>query len=127
MSDMRRVEFDTKNDEVVMRALADTSGMATPERAEFWLGGIAYGKHRGRYDTWTAARDRAAREAGITPTMAQRIWQRWHSMKDVGGDPLLKLMLAYEKWCEANEEAAERYRAERLKLRNHHETYQERH
>lgn len=121
MSDARRVETDTRDDRnSVMRALADTTGMATPERAEFWLHGIAWGKYRGRHDTWTAARDRAAKEAGIPSSIAKRIWQRWQEMNDVGGDALLKLMLAYEELCERNETAAAAYRAQRLSMRDPH-------
>lgn len=118
MSDTRCVKNDTKHDESsVMRALSDTEGMSTPERAEFWLQGLAWSKHRGRHDTWTAARDRAAREAGIGPSIAKRIWQRWQDMNDVGGDALLRLMLAYEDACRRNEDAVAAYRAERLKLK----------
>lgn len=118
MSDTRCAENDTNSDESsVMRALADTEGMTTPERAEFWLQGLAWAKHRGRHDTWTAARDRAAKDAGVTASIAKRIWQRWQEMNDVGGDALLRLMLAYEDACQRNEEAVAAYRAERLKLK----------
>lgn len=117
MSDTRGVENDTKGGDKVMRALTDTDGMTTPERAEFWLQGLAWAKHRGRHDTWTAARDRAAKDAGVTPTIAKRIWQRLERMSDVGGDALLHLMLAYERACQNNEDAIAAYRAERLKLK----------
>ena len=100
-----------------MRALADTDGMTVPERAEFWLQGLAWAKHRGRHDTWSAARDRAASDAGLAPSMAKRIWQRFEYLTDVGGDALLKLMLAYEDACQRNEDAIAAYRAERLKLK----------
>lgn len=117
MSDSRRVENDTKSGELNMRALVDTEGMSVPEKAEFWLQGLAWAKHRGRHDTWTAARDRAAKEAGVASTIAKRIWQRFQGMDDVSGKALLKLMLAYEEACQRNEEAVAAYRAERLKLR----------
>lgn len=118
MSDTRRAENDTKYDEnSVMRALADTQGMTAPERAEFWLQGLAWAKHKGRHDTWTAARDRAAGDAGVALSIAKRIWQRWQEMNDVGGEALLRLMLAYEDACQRNEDAVEAYRAERLKLK----------
>jgi len=117
MSDARRVENDTREGELVMRALVDTEGKTVPERAEFWLQALAKAAHRGRHDTWTAARDRAAEKAGLPRTIAQRIWQRWHSMQDVSGEALLKLMLAYEQMCERNEDAADRHKTERLELR----------
>ena len=110
-----------------MRALADTEGMTTPEKAEFWLQGLAWTKHRGRHDTWSAARDRAAKDAGIETTIAKRIWQRWEDMKDVSGSALLGLMVAYEDACRRNDDAIEAYRAERLKLKaQRHAVHQQR-
>lgn len=86
MRDTKRVEFDTKHIGArVMRALADTAGMTTPERAAFWLEKLAADKHKGRHDTWTAARERAAKSAGVELTIAKRIWQRWQFMNDVAG------------------------------------------
>lgn len=118
MRDTRRVEFDTKHDrESKMRALADTAGMNEPEKAEFWLQGLAWANHRGRHDTWTAARDRTAKQAKIEASTAKRIWQRWETMNDVSGRALLRLMIAYEDACQRNEEAIAAYRAERLKLK----------
>lgn len=118
MRDTKRAENDTKSSEFdVMRALADTNGMTVPEKAEFWLQGLAWVKHRGRHDTWSAARDRAAREAKVRPSIAKRIWQRFEDMNDVSGEALLKLMIAYEDACQRNEDAVAAYRAERLKLR----------
>ncbi len=96
MSDARRVESDTRA-VAAMRALADTIGMSPPEQAAYWLEKIAEAVHRGpRRDTWTSARDRAAAIAGIEASMAKRIWQRWQEMKDVSGEALIKLMVAYE-------------------------------
>lgn len=118
MSDTARVEFDTSGDRNLMRALADTEGMDTPEQAAFWLEGIAKHVHRGpRRDTWTSARDRAAEAAGIEPTMAKRIWQRWRDMRDVPGATLIKLMVAYELLCVASEARADRLHGERMELR----------
>lgn len=118
MSDTERVENDTpSNGDDVMRALCDTEGMSVPERAEFWLQGLAWVENKGRHDTWGASRDRAARRSKIPLTIAKRIWQRWRDMNDVGGDALLKLMLAYEEACQKQEAAIEAYRSERLKLK----------
>lgn len=125
MSDTSRVKSDTKRGEVIMRALADTAGMQTPERAVFWLEKLAIRAHRGPHDTWTAARERAAQDAGVKLTTAQRIWQRWETMNDVGGDALLKLMVAYEAMCTRNNDAADAYDAERLKIEARNGTSQE--
>lgn len=57
--------------------------------------------------------------------MAARIWHRWRDMKDVSGEALWKLAVAYEGVCADNEAAADRYRAERLALRGQNETIDE--
>lgn len=133
MSDTRRVEFDTKRvtdatnkgSGLVMRALLDTQGMPTNERASFLLGRLMQANHRGPTDTWSAARDRTARKVGLDPSMAKRIWQRWRTMTDVSGDALIKLMLAYDAMCQRNEEAADAYKVERLNIRASNETSSE--
>lgn len=97
----------------MMQAIIDTQGMERPEQAAFWLERIATKLHRGpRMDTWASARDRAAKEAGISTSMAERIWHRWRDMKDVSGDALYKLMLAYENIYANDEAALEAARAE---------------
>lgn len=82
-----------------------------------YLNALAKVHHRGRGDTWGAARDRAARMAGIEPSYAKRIWDRWQTMNDVSGEAYRRLRSAYERVCEANEEAADRNDAERLAMR----------
>ena len=65
-------------------------------------------KHfRGAGDTATAARDRAAREAGISSAQAERLWKRWRSMASVDGDVYRALRNKYESLCERVESAAE--------------------
>lgn len=126
MSDAGRVEFDTLRGVRLMRALAETEGMSPSERAAYWLEGIAKRLHRGpRRDTWSSARDRAADFADIEPSMAKRIWQRWRDMRDVSGETLLRLMIAYEKVCEASEAKADSLHEERVALRgNNAATFQ---
>lgn len=118
MSGISRVGSSTKRVDFMLRALEDTEGMSAPQQANYWLESIAKKVHRGpKVDTWTSARDRAAKAAGIKPTMAKRIWQRWQEMKFVDGESLIALMKAYETICVANEVAADTYRAERLEMR----------
>ncbi|MEO3387348.1 hypothetical protein [Mesorhizobium sp. CAU 1741] len=92
---------------------------AVQESADY-LNALARSHHRGRGDTWSAARDRAARAAGIEPSYAKRIWDRWQTMSDVSGEAYRRLRSAYERACEANEQAADRYDAERLAMRKSH-------
>lgn len=103
-----------------MRALAHTEGLPAPKRAAFWLQRLAEFVHRGPRDTWTAARARAAKDAGVPESMARRIWHRCEDMKDVGGEWLLRLMLAYEAMCEKRDAAASKA-AQIEELRNEHE------
>ncbi|MBB3997231.1 hypothetical protein [Aureimonas pseudogalii] len=79
--------------------------------------------HRGPADTWTAARDRAARAAGIDRTYAARIWSRWQDMKDVSGEALMRLSGAYVALCERSEaiEAEQTALLERIDLETAHE------
>lgn len=113
MSDEGIVGFDKRFGGRMMKAITDTMGMDRPEQAAFWLEKISAKLHRGpRVDTWASARDRAAKRAGISPSMASRIWHRWRDMKDVSGDALYKLMLAYEELFAIDEAALEAARAE---------------
>lgn len=112
MSDARRVARDTKHGEEVMSTAVT--------EASFYLNELTRIHHRGRGDTLSAARDRAARFAGVERTYAKRIWDRWQSMTDVSGEAYRKLRLAYERACEKHEAAAAAYRAERLKIEAEH-------
>lgn len=67
------------------------------------LEALVIAHHRGPTDTWTAARDRAAKAAGIERSYAARLWSRWQDMKDVSGEALIRLSAAYVALCEASE------------------------
>lgn len=114
MSDNRRVVRDTKRGRIAMNTAV--------EKSAHFLNELARHHHRGRGDTWTAARDRAAREAGIERSYAKRIWDRWQTMRDVSGEAFMRLEAAYEAICKSNEDAADRYAAERAALRGSNET-----
>ena len=117
MGDTRRVKSDLK------RGL---SAMSTAAMEAFgFLNRLTQREYRGWGDTATAARDRAAREAGITPAQAERVWKRWQRMASIDGDVYRALRNKYEESCEANEKAAAASRAERLQLRNSNAVDQE--
>lgn len=63
-------------------------------------------EYRGWGDTRTAARDRAAGKAGITPAQAERLWKHWRTMKSVNGDVYRCLWRTYGHLCERIENAA---------------------
>jgi len=111
-SDRRSVEIDTKHGGFVMsNAVAE---------AHFYLNELSRQLHRGHGDTLGAARDRAARVAGIDRSYAKRIWDRWQTMNDVSGEAYRRLRTAYEQACERHEAAAAEYRHQRLILEASH-------
>lgn len=46
-------------------------------------------------------------------------------MRDVAGEVYRLLNIHYDRICQANEDAADRYRSERMRLKGHHETVDE--
>lgn len=101
MGDTRRVKSDLKQDVSDM-----SSSIAATEAFQYLNAGVR--KHyRGAGDTPTAARDRAAREAGISPAQAERVWKRWRSMSSVDGDVYRSLRNRYEALCSYIENTAE--------------------
>jgi hypothetical protein len=72
-----------------------------------YLNALQKMEYRGWGDTATAARDRAARKAGVTPAQAERVWKRWQSMKTVNGDVYRALRNRYEALCQRIENAAD--------------------
>lgn len=116
MSDTRRVRSDPKRGVSVM-----STSIAAKEAFELLNAGIK--KHwRGWGDTATAARDRAAREAGISPAQAERVWKRWQDMKTVNGDVYRSLRNSYGHLCTWIENAADAVEAKRLQIEASHET-----
>ncbi len=73
---------------------------------------LVVANHRGPADTWTAARDRTAKQIGIERTYAARMWNRWSEMKDVSGEALMRLSAAYVAMCQRSEAAEARQIAE---------------
>jgi hypothetical protein len=100
MSDRRRVKSDPKQGECAM-----SNSIAAEEAFQFLNAGTRR-FYRGQGDTPTAARDRAAVEAGITPAQGERVWKRWRSMKSPNGDVYRSLRNAYGHLCQAIEDKA---------------------
>jgi DNA-binding LacI/PurR family transcriptional regulator len=100
-----------------------SSSIAATEAFDFLNAGVR--KHyRGAGDTPTAARDRAAREAGISRSQAERVWKRWRSMPSVDGDVYRALRNAYEHLCSRVENTAARIDREAQDIEEAHETDQ---
>ena len=72
-----------------------------------YLNALQRMEYRGWGDTASAARDRAAKKAGVTPAQAERVWKRWRSMTTVNGDVYRLLRNRYESVCQRIEQAAD--------------------
>lgn len=99
MSDTRRVKSDPKQGSNVMSIAAS--------EAFYCLNAGTKKHYRGAGDTPTAARERAAREAGVTPAQAERLWKRWRTMGSVDGDVYRRLRNTYGHLCSWIENAAD--------------------
>ena len=115
MSDTRRVRSDPKQVKRMSTAAQEAFG---------YLNELQQHEYRGWGDTPTAARDRAARKAGITPAQAERVWKRWQSMRTVNGDVYRALRNAYEAACIKVENAADAIEAKRHEIEETHAPFQ---
>lgn len=106
---IRRVNLNTSQADKMITAANE---------AKNWLEALTEVEHRGRYDTWGAARDRAANKAGIKRTYAKHLWDRWQTMKDVSGEAYRSLKAAYEAQCAHNEKMAALHKQRAEEIRN---------
>lgn len=109
MSEPRRYESVPKQGELMSTSVAATEA--------FELLNAGAKKHwRGQGDTWTAARDRAAQEAGVTPAQAERLQKNWKTMKFPNGDVYRLLRNKYGHLCSWIENAADAIEAKRHEI-----------
>ena len=104
MSGPRRCESVPKQGDTMSTSIA-------AKEAFQMLNSATVSEYRGWGDTRTAARDRAARMAGVTAAQAERLWKNWQTMKSVNGDVYRSLRNTYGHLCsfiEAKAEAIER-------------------
>jgi hypothetical protein len=81
-------------------------------------------EYRGWGDTRTAARDRAAKKAGVTPAQAERLWKNWQTMKSVNGDVYRLLRNKYGHLCNIIETSADAMAERRRDYEANHEVNQ---
>lgn len=86
-----------------------------------WAEAIMDHEYRGRGDREKSVRFRVARMTGVPESYLKRLKYKSHEMKDVAGSVYRALKIAYDEQCRRNEEAAARYRAERLAMDGEHE------
>lgn len=110
MSEPRRCESAPKRGESVM-----STSIAAKEAFEFLNAGMKQ-HFRGYGDTSTAARDRAAKDAGVTPAQAERLWKNWKTMKHPNGDVYRQLRNRYGHLCSWIENVADRIERQRQEI-----------
>jgi len=96
--------------------------------AKSWADELMNMEFRGRGDKEKSARYRLSKKTGVPESYLFRLQYKTGEMKDVAGSVYRALMIArdaYDRACTANEEAADRLKAERLALKAHHETTDE--
>ncbi|TAA49121.1 hypothetical protein [Shinella sp. JR1-6] len=100
----------------------DTMTSIALKEAKSWLVKLMDREFKGRGDRDYMIRDRLATATGIPESYLYRLQHKTRGMKDVAGEAYRRLKLAYENICEKNEEAADRYKAERLSMDGINET-----
>jgi hypothetical protein len=89
--------------------------------AKGWACELMNREYKGRGDKEKSVRYRVSKITGIPESYLFRLQYKTGEMKDVAGSVYRALMIAvsaYDRICQANEDAAARYRAERLTLRD---------
>jgi hypothetical protein len=84
--------------------------------AKGWADQLMNREFKGRGDREKSARYRLAKRTGVPESYLFRLQYKTKEMKDVAGEVYRRLRLAYDQACLTNEEAADRYRAERLAM-----------
>jgi hypothetical protein len=89
--------------------------------AKTWADRLMNIEFRGRGDKEKSARYRLSKKVGVSESYLFRLQYKTAGMNDVAGSVYRALMIAintYDRICQANEDVADRHRAERLTLRS---------
>lgn len=95
------------------------------QEAISWTDKLMDIKFQGRGDKEYLIRHRISNESGVPERYLYRLQYQAKEMKDIAGEYYRRLKLYYDSVCEVNEEAADRLKAQRLALKAHHETTNE--
>lgn len=100
MSEPRQGKSAPKRGEPMSTSIVDRDYVSPAAKEAFDLLNAGLKTHyRGYGDTKTAARDRAAEEAGVTPSQAERLWKHWRTMRHPNGDVYRGLRNTYGHLC----------------------------
>lgn len=91
-----------------------------------WVDILMDEEFQGRGDREKTCRGRLSEKSGVSESYLFRVQYKFNEMKDVAGSAYRAMGLYYDDWCSKNEEAAARYKAKRLALRNGHAADQKR-
>lgn len=95
--------------------------------AKNWANALMNREFKGRGDKEKSARYRLSQKSGVPESYLFRLQYKTEEMKDVAGSVYRALMLYHDRICAANEDAADRYQAEREELqRKRHGTTDQR-
>jgi hypothetical protein len=93
--------------------------------AKSWADALMDSEFKGRGDKEKSARYRLSKRTGVPESYLFRLQYKTGEMRDVAGSVYRALMIAYDNACNANEEAADRYRSARLGTIHHEEINKE--
>ncbi len=98
----------------------EMSGIALKE-AKGWYEVLMDTEYRGRGDREKSVRGRLSKKTGVSESYLYRLQYKTSEMKDIAGSAYRALMHAYDDLCQHHEDAADRYKAERLNTRGKNE------
>lgn len=107
---------NVSEDEMTTIALIEAKG---------WADELMNREFRGRGDRDKSVRGRLSDRTGIPASYLYRLQYKTAEMRDVAGSAYRALKIAYDDLCQRNEDAADRYRNERLNRGGLHETTDE--
>lgn len=84
--------------------------------AKSWADALMNHEFKGRGDKEKSARYRLSQKSGVPESYLYRLQYKTAEMRDVAGSVYRALKLYHDRVCEANEKAADGYRAERMML-----------
>ncbi len=106
----------------------DQMASAALKESRQWFDELMELEFRGRGDREKSARGRLADNIGVPEQWLFDLQYKSAEKRDVRGALYRALLLGkqkYEALCQANEEAADRHHAERMRIRGNHETADE--
>ncbi|TAX57136.1 hypothetical protein ELI01_18840 [Rhizobium leguminosarum] len=113
MSDNRVSEFGKR------KKSEDAMSITALSEARDWADALMDREFKGRGDKEYLARYRLSTRTGVSESYLYRLKYKTAEMRDVAGSVYRALKIEIDKISQANEDAADRMKAERLGMRGH--------